>query len=53
VHSAVAYVVAGCTYILLGLLFKPALNWVVGPVWIVLMVWAISRLGARIDRRSP
>lgn len=48
------YVLAGVTYIGLGIFHKFLLNWVIGPVWLVVWVWAAPALVDRaLRRRSP
>jgi len=52
VHQGwVLYPAAVVSYVALGLAFKPALNWIVGPLWVLLVVWivpaSITRLRAR------
>jgi hypothetical protein len=46
----VLYPAAALSYVALGLAFKPALNWIVGPLWVLLVVWilpaSITRLRA-------
>lgn len=36
---AVVYVVAGLSYILIGMNAKVILNWIVGPLWPVVFMW--------------
>ena len=36
-----AYAIAAVSYVALGLLWKPSLNWVLGPSWIVAVVWVL------------
>ncbi len=45
------YVLAGATYVVLGVFHKFLLNWVIGPVWLVVWIWAAPVV---IDRvRGP
>lgn len=44
------YVLAGATYVGLGIFHKFLLNWVIGPVWLVAWVWAVPALVERIRR---
>lgn len=41
------YVVAGASYIGLGIFHKFLLNWVIGPIWLIAAVWLVPVL---IDR---
>lgn len=45
------YVLAGVTYVVLGMYYKWLLNWVVGPVWLVTWIWAGPLLLDRLRRR--
>ena len=45
------YVVAGITYVILGMFNKWLLNWVIGPIWLVLWVWLVPPLIDRLRRR--
>ncbi|MGK2948736.1 MAG: hypothetical protein ACSLFP_09190 [Acidimicrobiales bacterium] len=44
------YVVAGATYVGLGIFHKFLLNWVIGPVWLVVWVWAVPAIVDRVRR---
>lgn len=48
----VLYVLAGATYVLLGIFHKFLLNWVIGPIWLVVWIWAVPALIDRA-RRNP
>jgi hypothetical protein len=52
VEQAVWYLVAGVTYVGLGIYHKWLLNWFVGPVWLVAVVvagpWLTDQIGARL-----
>ena len=37
----VLYPLAVVTYVAFGIAFKPALNWIVGPLWVLLIVWLL------------
>jgi hypothetical protein len=41
------YVLAGTTYVVLGVFNKWLLNWIIGPIWLVGWIWAAP---AVIDR---
>ena len=51
VEEWVWYLVAGVSYILLGIWHKWLLNWFVGPVWLVVFIvvgpWITDRVRAR------
>lgn len=51
-EQAVWYLVAGVTYVVLGIYHKWLLNWFVGPVWLVAVVvvgpWVTDQIGARL-----
>ena len=38
------YLSAGITYIGLGMFHKFLLNWIIGPLWLVLWVWLVPVL---------
>jgi hypothetical protein len=44
------YLLAGTTYVVLGVFHKFLLNWVIGPVWLVAWVWAVPAI---IERFRP
>ncbi len=46
------YVLAGVSYVALGVFHKFLLNWIIGPVWLVTVVWAAPALvdRLRLDR---
>jgi hypothetical protein len=37
------YVVAGVSYVVLGMQFKWLLNWILGPLWLIAIVWLATR----------
>jgi hypothetical protein len=45
------YVLAGISYIWLGMFHKWLLNWILGPVWLVTWIWAVPALVERLRRR--
>jgi hypothetical protein len=48
------YVLAGTTYVVLGVFHKFLLNWVIGPIWLVAWIWAVPVLVDRVrGRRGP
>ena len=44
----ILYLAAAASYVVLGVAWKPLLNWMLGPAWVVSFVWiapvAIQRL---------
>jgi len=42
------YVVAGVTYVVLGVFHKWLLNWVIGPIWLVAWVWLTPLVVERV-----
>lgn len=44
------YVLAGASYIALGMFNKWLLNWIIGPIWLVAWIWLAPLL---IDRYLP
>ncbi|MGV3758637.1 MAG: hypothetical protein ACO1PW_03725, partial [Actinomycetota bacterium] len=44
----VLYVLAGVSYVVLGVFHKWLLNWVVGPIWLVTWIWAVPILVDRV-----
>jgi hypothetical protein len=48
------YVLAGVSYVVLGVFHKFLLNWVIGPIWLVTWIWAVpvlvERIRGRLDR---
>lgn len=48
----VLYVLAGVSYIVLGMFHKWLLNWILGPVWLVTWIWAVPALVDRL-RTKP
>ncbi len=50
--DVILYVTAAITYIALSLSQKFLLNWIIGPVWLVLWVWGIPAF-VRLCRRQP
>lgn len=45
------YLLAGVSYVVLGVYFKFLLNWIVGPLWLVAWIWAAPALVDRL--RGP
>jgi hypothetical protein len=50
--DVILYVTAAISYIALSLSQKFLLNWIIGPVWLVLWVWGIPAF-VRLCRRQP
>lgn len=48
----VLYSVAVTSYVLAGLAWKPMLNWLVGPLWIVVVVGVVPSLVRRAAGRQ-
>jgi uncharacterized membrane-anchored protein len=46
------YVAAGVSYVVLGMFHKFLLNWLIGPIWLVVWVWAAPALVERLRRRG-
>jgi hypothetical protein len=46
------YVLAAVTYVGLGMFHKFLLNWIIGPVWLVSVVWFVPSLVEAVRRRS-
>lgn len=46
------YVVAAASYVGASLFHKFLLNWIIGPLWLVLVVWLGPTLTGRFRRRS-
>lgn len=46
----VLYVLAGTSYVVLGVFHKFLLNWIVGPIWLVTWIWAVPAVVERIRR---
>lgn len=46
-RDAIVYVLAAVTYIVAGIAYKPLLNWIVGPLWLVAFVAIDDRLRRR------
>lgn len=46
------YLVAGTTYVVLGMFHKFLLNWIIGPIWLVAWVWAVPAVIDRFRQRS-
>jgi hypothetical protein len=42
------YVLAGATYVVLGVFHKFLLNWIIGPIWLVAWIWAVPVVVERI-----
>ena len=55
VEQAIWYLVAGASYIAVGVYHKWVLNWFVGPAWLVAVVvigpWLIDKMRPRARRR--
>jgi hypothetical protein len=45
------YVLAGVTYVGLGMFHKFLLNWIIGPIWLVAWVWAVPAVVERVRAR--
>ena len=45
------YVVAGITYVIVGMFNKWMLNWVLGPIWLIVWVWIVPGIADRIVQR--
>lgn len=41
------YVLAGISYVGLGMFHKFLLNWIIGPIWLVAWIWAVPALVER------
>jgi len=50
-ETAIWYTVAGVTYVGASIFEKGLLNWFVGPLWLVAVVWAGPPLADRLLRR--
>jgi hypothetical protein len=46
----VLYPAAAASYAVVGMVQKPLLNWIVGPFWVLLVVWLLPAAFARIRR---
>ncbi len=46
------YVLAGVSYVGLGVFHKWLLNWVIGPVWLVAWIWLAPLVVDRLRRRD-
>lgn len=46
------YAAAAVTYIVAGLAWKALLNWIVGPLWLLVFVWLVPPLLDRIGGTS-
>jgi hypothetical protein len=49
--EALLYVFAAASYIGVGLYQKSVLNWIVGPLWLIVVIEAGARLSILRDRR--
>jgi uncharacterized membrane-anchored protein len=48
------YVLAGTSYVVLGVFHKFLLNWIIGPVWLVAWIWGAPALVERVRQgRAP
>lgn len=45
------YVVSGVTYVGFGIFNKWLLNWIIGPAWLVVWIWAVPAIVDRVRRR--
>ena len=45
------YLMAGTTYVVLGMYQKFLLNWIIGPIWLVAWIWAVPALVDRFRAR--
>lgn len=52
-ETAFWYGLAGVSYVVLSIYQKFLLNWFVGPLWLVAVVWAGPALVDRFRRRRP
>jgi hypothetical protein len=46
------YILAGVTYVGLGMFHKFLLNWIIGPLWLVAVVWLVPMAVEGVRRRS-
>ena len=50
------YVLAGVTYIVTGIWHKWLLNWLIGPLWLIVVIvagpWLLDRLRDAVARRA-
>jgi len=46
----VLYLLAGASYVGLGIFNKWLLNWVIGPIWLVVWIWLVPGLVDRARR---
>lgn len=49
----VVYVLAGVSYVGLGVFHKWLLNWIIGPIWLVAWIWLAPLVVDRLRRREP
>lgn len=48
------YLLAGTSYVVLGMFHKFLLNWVIGPIWLVAWLWAVPAVIDRVrGARTP
>ena len=48
------YVIAGVSYVVLGVFNKWLLNWIIGPAWLVAWIWVAPTLIDRVRTgRTP
>ena len=52
VETAVWYGLAGVTYVLASIWQKGLLNWIIGPLWLVAVVWLGPIVADRLIRRG-
>ena len=50
--EAALYLAAAVSYVGLGMFHKFLLNWIIGPVWLVAVVWFVPSLVEVVRRRS-
>jgi hypothetical protein len=46
------YVLAGVTYVGVGMFHKFLLNWIIGPLWLVAVVWLVPMAVEGVRRRG-
>lgn len=44
----ILYLLAGASYVALGVFHKFLLNWIIGPIWLVAWIWAVPALVERL-----
>jgi hypothetical protein len=48
----VLYVLAGVSYVVLGMYFKFLLNWIIGPLWLIAWIWVAPIIVDRLREPS-